>query len=232
MNVERAAVPLRRAGAAGDARAGRARWRRRRAARPRRPSSTRLAEEGAYQREVLGKRVSVLDLLERYASCELGFGRVPGDAAAGQGAPILDLVVAALERDALHADRGGRRCAGALGPGPLPGHGVVVPGATARRARASRSPCARRTTHFHPPRIARDADGHGLRRHRPGAVPRLRPGARRAGGERPEGRAGAALLRLRPSRRRLPLPRRADRVGGRRRRERAAGVLQGAATAT
>ncbi|MEP7300380.1 MAG: cytochrome P450 [Caldimonas sp.] len=31
-----------------------------------------LAEEGAYQRDVLGKRVSVLDLLERYATCELG----------------------------------------------------------------------------------------------------------------------------------------------------------------
>ena len=38
---QRAAVPLRRAGAAGDARAGRARWPPRRAARPRRPSSTR-----------------------------------------------------------------------------------------------------------------------------------------------------------------------------------------------
>ncbi len=34
---------------------------------------TQLAEEGAYQREVLGKRVSVLELLERFASCELGF---------------------------------------------------------------------------------------------------------------------------------------------------------------
>ncbi|WHZ13080.1 MAG: putative bifunctional P-450/NADPH-P450 reductase CypD [Burkholderiaceae bacterium] len=31
-----------------------------------------LAEEVAYQRDVLGKRVSVLELLERYASCELG----------------------------------------------------------------------------------------------------------------------------------------------------------------
>lgn len=30
-----------------------------------------LAEEEAYQRDVLGKRVSVLELLERYASCEL-----------------------------------------------------------------------------------------------------------------------------------------------------------------
>lgn len=30
-----------------------------------------LAQESAYQRDVLGKRVSVLELLERYASCEL-----------------------------------------------------------------------------------------------------------------------------------------------------------------
>ncbi len=34
---------------------------------------SKLAEEGAYQREVLGKRVSVLELLERFASCEPGF---------------------------------------------------------------------------------------------------------------------------------------------------------------
>ena len=39
---------------------------------PEKNELSRLAEEGVYQREVLGKRVSLLDLLERYASCELG----------------------------------------------------------------------------------------------------------------------------------------------------------------
>ncbi|XXY46158.1 cytochrome P450 [Sorangium sp. So ce269] len=34
-----------------------------------------LAEEAAYARDVLGKRVSVLDLLERFAACELPFER-------------------------------------------------------------------------------------------------------------------------------------------------------------
>lgn len=33
-----------------------------------------LADEDRYQRELLGRRVSVLDLLERFASCELAFG--------------------------------------------------------------------------------------------------------------------------------------------------------------
>jgi cytochrome P450/NADPH-cytochrome P450 reductase len=33
-----------------------------------------LAQPEAYSRDVLGKRVSVLDLLERFAACELGFG--------------------------------------------------------------------------------------------------------------------------------------------------------------
>ena len=54
-----------------------------------------LAEEGAYQREVLGKRVSVLELLERFASCELGFGAFLEMLPPAQGAPVLDLVVAA-----------------------------------------------------------------------------------------------------------------------------------------
>jgi len=34
-----------------------------------------LAADGSYQRDVLDKRVSVLELLERYASCELGFAQ-------------------------------------------------------------------------------------------------------------------------------------------------------------
>ena len=41
---------------------------------PEKADLDKLAEEGGYQREVLGKRVSVLELLERFASCELGFG--------------------------------------------------------------------------------------------------------------------------------------------------------------
>jgi cytochrome P450/NADPH-cytochrome P450 reductase len=40
---------------------------------PEKAELARLAEEGAYQQEVLGKRVSVLELLERFASCELTF---------------------------------------------------------------------------------------------------------------------------------------------------------------
>jgi cytochrome P450/NADPH-cytochrome P450 reductase len=39
---------------------------------PEKAELDKLAEEGPYQREVLGKRVSVLELLERFASCELG----------------------------------------------------------------------------------------------------------------------------------------------------------------
>ncbi|HPG81030.1 MAG TPA: cytochrome P450 [Piscinibacter sp.] len=41
---------------------------------PEKTPLARLAEEGVYAAEVLNKRVSVLDLLERYGSCELGFG--------------------------------------------------------------------------------------------------------------------------------------------------------------
>lgn len=39
---------------------------------PEKAELSALTEENAYQRDVLGKRVSVLDLLERYAACELG----------------------------------------------------------------------------------------------------------------------------------------------------------------
>ena len=39
---------------------------------PEKAELSALTEEDAYQRDVLGKRVSVLDLLERYAACELG----------------------------------------------------------------------------------------------------------------------------------------------------------------
>jgi len=39
---------------------------------PEKAELDKLAGEEAYQREVLGKRVSVLELLERFASCELG----------------------------------------------------------------------------------------------------------------------------------------------------------------
>jgi cytochrome P450/NADPH-cytochrome P450 reductase len=41
-------------------------------AAPERAELTSLADEGAYQRDVLGKRVSVLELLERYPSCAPG----------------------------------------------------------------------------------------------------------------------------------------------------------------
>jgi len=41
-------------------------------AAPEQAELTALAEESAYQRDVLGKRVSVLDLLERYPSCTPG----------------------------------------------------------------------------------------------------------------------------------------------------------------
>ena len=40
---------------------------------PEKAELARLAEDGNYQPEVLGKRVSVIELLERFASCELGF---------------------------------------------------------------------------------------------------------------------------------------------------------------
>ena len=41
-------------------------------AAPEQTELTALAEEAAYQRDVLGKRVSVLELLERYPSCTPG----------------------------------------------------------------------------------------------------------------------------------------------------------------
>ncbi|MGZ8259006.1 MAG: bifunctional cytochrome P450/NADPH--P450 reductase [Caldimonas sp.] len=41
---------------------------------PEKEELVKLAEEGRYQRELLGKRVSLLELLERFPSCELDLG--------------------------------------------------------------------------------------------------------------------------------------------------------------
>jgi len=41
---------------------------------PEKAELDQLADDAAYQQQVLGKRLSVLDLLERFASCELSFG--------------------------------------------------------------------------------------------------------------------------------------------------------------
>jgi cytochrome P450/NADPH-cytochrome P450 reductase len=197
-------------------------------AAPEQAELTALAEESAYQRDVLGKRVSVLDLLERYPSCTPGlaaFLEMLPPARARQysisSSPLWNaqhctLTVAIVDAPALSGRGRYQGMASSYLANCTPGTRVAI------AVRSSND-------HFHPPvspetPMVMVCAGTGLSPFRGFLQERATTGAERA-----QRRPVAALLRLRSPGCRLPLSRRARGVGGGRHRQRAAGVLQAAA---
>ena len=131
---------------------------------PEKQALAALADDAdAYAKEVLGRRVTVLDLLSRYPSCQLTFASYLQMLAPLHPAPVLDLLVTALERRSRHADRGRAVRAGPVRRGHLRGRGVDVPGArpAGQPGRGHGAPVERGLP---PADLAADPDRDGLRR--------------------------------------------------------------------
>src|SRR6266571_2139526 len=151
-------------------------------------------------------------------------GRISRAASRHAGASILDFLLSAREPFPLHGDGGDRQGAGLVGPRGVSRDVLQLPRAPGRRGSgADRHPHAQCSVSSSG--AQQHARRHDLRRDRTGAVSRVPAGASLAPRPRRAGGSSAAVLRLRPPRRRLALSRGARAMGAGGRRHAVSGVL-------
>ena len=124
---------------------------------------------------------------------------VPRDAPASSPALLLDLVVPAPRPASLQHHGGGGDGGGAVRPRGLRGR-VLESSPPPRGGKPCPGVREGHSVGIPPPRRSGNAHHHDRPGHRPGPVPRLRPGARRARRPGPPHRPRASLLRLPASR--------------------------------